>query len=298
MTHLSYNKGMDEFLNGDEDMNDNKNNENIVKPELVNLNKVPVGNENPTLNQERANIVSASIQANKAIDEKKAKEVNNTIKNGKHNKAWYTLVVLFFLGVTAVCLFGVYSLSKYLMKDTDESKTTTTTKISDLSHFLNYLKDGTKVRKYQSEHYILLLGKDNLDLNQKKNYYLLLQTGENGILNKKDGTYTISEDGVLLDGNKYTFDEKGISYQGEVLASKDSEMKYYQYQDNEKSYFLLINGTIKGEYAQFIVSSTNQTQVMSGVYTETKDSIKFLNYEFKKNNEGIIYQNYTLKMYS
>ncbi len=280
-------------------MNENKNNDHIVKPELVDINKVQKGNVNPTLNQERANIVSASIQANQAIDEKKAKEVNNTIQNGKHNKASYVLIVLFLIVVIGCVLIGVYSLSKYLMEDTEKTTTTpTTTKMSEEKRFKSYLNDGTKVRKYQSAHYILLLGKYNVDLKEKKNYYLLLQTDENGILSKKDGTYTVNEDEILLDNEKFTFNESGINYGGEVLATKDTEMKYYQYQDSGISYLLLINGTIKGEYAQFIISTPNNTEVLSGPYTETKENIQFLTFDFKKTSEGIVYQNYTLKMYS
>ena len=51
-------------------MNNQDNRENnIVNPELVDLNKIQVDKQDNMLNRERSNIVSASIQANNAIDE-------------------------------------------------------------------------------------------------------------------------------------------------------------------------------------------------------------------------------------
>ena len=77
-------------------MNNQDNRENnIVNPELVDLNKVQVENQDNMLNRERSNIVSASIQANNAIDEKKALDVNNEIKIKKVNPIVKILVIIF-----------------------------------------------------------------------------------------------------------------------------------------------------------------------------------------------------------
>ena len=77
-------------------MNNQDNRENnIVNPELVDLNKVQVDKQDNMLNRERSNIVSASIQANNAIDEKKALDVNNEINIIRVNRILIILVIIF-----------------------------------------------------------------------------------------------------------------------------------------------------------------------------------------------------------
>ena len=111
-------------------MNDNNSqNKNYVTPEKVDLTKVEVNQENKgALNRERDNIISASIQANEAIDEKSAAVVNNTIKVKKRNPFISLLIGLFFISIAGVlAYFGFRLLEDYIKKDDAKYTTTTTT---------------------------------------------------------------------------------------------------------------------------------------------------------------------------
>ena len=98
-------------------MNNQDNRENnIVNPELVDLNKVQVNNQDNMLNRERSNIVSASIQANNAIDEKKALDVNNEIKLKKVNPIVKILVIIFAFILAGIGIFYAMNLVNKIMK--------------------------------------------------------------------------------------------------------------------------------------------------------------------------------------
>ena len=140
-------------------MNNQDNRENnIVNPELVDLNKVQVDKQDNMLNRERSNIVSASIQANNAIDEKKALDVNNEIKIKKVNPIVKILVIIFafiFAGI------GIYYAMKLVNKimTYDDPVTTTTTKVitTPISKIANYTTNTNIIRKYQSQNHIFLI---------------------------------------------------------------------------------------------------------------------------------------------
>ena len=140
-------------------MNDNNNqNKNYVTPEKVDLTKVEINQENKgALNRERDNIISTSIQANEAIDEKSAAVVNNTIKVKKRNPFVSLLIGLFFISIAGIlAYFGFRLLEDYIKKD-DAKYTTTTTTTKKVNFFENYTYDETKLRKYQNENSILIL---------------------------------------------------------------------------------------------------------------------------------------------
>lgn len=275
-------------------MNNNTNDTNS------NLNNNNIGNDT-MLNRERENIVEATIQANTSIDEEKALTVNDQIKVKKRNKFVIFLSVLFAIIVLIASSFGIYKLTHKIMTYDDEptTTTTTTTKLSELVRFENYLNNTDKVRKFASANYILMLSPYGYDLKDNKNYYLLLNISDNALINAKYGTYTLNEGILKLDDIELNYNESGISYNNESMRTYDTEMKYYQYKDNNKSYLLIINGTLRNEYALFIESDINNTTVKSIGYKETLESITLNDSTvFAKVNDNVTYNNYTLKMYS
>ena len=111
-------------------------------------------------------------------------------------------------------------------------------------------------------------------------------------------TFFLNEGVLKLDNQETPIGDNGITYNNESLKIFDTEMKYYLYKDNTRSYLLYINGTLKNEQYFFIDSSTI-TNVKLGSYTETLDSITLNdNTVFTKVNNDVTYNNYTLKMYS
>ena len=293
-----------EFNNNN--VNNNMDNNNLNNANMNNFNNQVVNNSvvnnqaDTMLNRERDNIVAATIDANAAIDEKKALDVNNQIKQKKVNKFVIFLAVLFAIVIIIVAGFGIVKLTNKAMTYGDESTTTsTTTKQSEQSKFLSYLNDQTKIRKFQGDNYILVLCPSGLDLTSaKKDYYILLNISSNGLLNAKYGTYILNEGVLKLDNQDISIGENAITYNNESLKIFDTEMKYYLYKDNTRSYLLYINGTLKNEQYFFIDSST-MTNVKLGSYTETLDSITLNdNTVFTKVNNDVTYNNYTLKMYS
>lgn len=288
-----------EFNNNVNNNLDNQNNGNVNNMNNLN-NNVVQPQADTMLNRERDNIVAATIDANASIDEKKALDVNNQIKNKKVNKFVIFLAVLFAIIVIAIAGYGIVKLTNKVMTYGDEPTTTsTTTKQSEESKFLSYLNDETKIRKFQGDNYILVLCPSGIDLTSaNRKYYILLNISANGLLNAKYGAYTLNEGVLKLDNQETPIGDNGITYNNESLKIYDTEMKYYQYKDNTRSYLLFINGTLKNEQYFFVDSSTT-TNVKLGTYKETLDSITLNdNTVFAKVNNDVTYNNYTLKMYS
>lgn len=285
-------------MNNNEFNNNNVNNGNGNNTNAFNNN---MNNQTDTmLNRERDNIVAATIDANAAIDEKKALDVNNQIKHKKTNKFVIFLAVLFALVVIIAAGYGIVKLTNKAMTYGDETTTTsTTTKQSEKSKLLSYLNDETKIRKFQSDNYILVLCPSGIDLTvANRKYYILLNISDNGLLNAKYGAYTLNEGVLKLDNQEIPIGDNGITYNNESLKIFDTEMKYYQYKDSTRSYLLFINGTLKNEQYFFLESATT-TNVKLGTYKETIDSITLNdNRVFTKVNNDVTYNNYTLKMYS
>ncbi|MCX4365290.1 MAG: hypothetical protein OSJ70_05915 [Bacilli bacterium] len=285
-------------MNNNEFNNSNVNNGNGNNTNAFNNN---MNNQTDTmLNRERDNIVAATIDANAAIDEKKALDVNNQIKHKKTNKFVIFLAVLFALVVIIAAGYGIVKLTNKAMTYGDETTTTsTTTKQSEKSKLLSYLNDETKIRKFQSDNYILVLCPSGIDLTvANRKYYVLLNISDNGLLNAKYGAYTLNEGVLKLDNQEMPIGDNGITYNNESLKIFDTEMKYYQYKDSTRSYLLFINGTLKNEQYFFLESATT-TNVKIGTYKETIDSITLNdNRVFTKVNNDVTYNNYTLKMYS
>ena len=146
--------------------NNQNNNDNIVTPTQVNLNNVQVDpNQDNFLNRERENIVSATIQANQAIDKTQAKEVNNEFKIKKNNSLVATLIIGVGLIVAVVLGLGVVKLMKEAENyGTQDQTTTTTTKLTAFEQSMQYLTNYSKVRKYQNTSYVLMLSPESFDM--------------------------------------------------------------------------------------------------------------------------------------
>lgn len=287
-------------------MYNNDNEKNIVTPEKVDLNKVQVNNNDNMLNRERDNIVSATIQANRAIDKDKARNVNDSIKVKKMNP-----VVMFF-SVTAVlliaALFSVIVLQgvkKAMTFDDVSTSTTTTTKQSEKNIQIAYLNDFLKVRKYQSSTQVLLLSPKSYDMVNNKYFYMLITLGEKEPKSIEYGTYFVKGDTVKLEGHnektikELSLTENGLTLNNDLLKKFDTEMKYYQYQGTSEKEILIINGTLYNEYALYITTNSSITEYNIYDFEETKEYIKLENgYTFTKDGMNVLKDNKTYNLTS
>ena len=236
-------------------MNDNNNqNKNYVTPEKVDLTKVEINQENKgALNRERDNIISASIQANQAIDEKSAAVVNNTIKVKKRNPFVSLLIGLFFISIAGIlAYFGFRLLEDYIKKD-DAKYTTTTTTTKEVNFFENYTYDETKLRKYQNENSILILFPKMAFNNYR---YIYTEKDESGVIKYEEGTYNIQNKTIKLvsseaTSNTFNIGESSLEYGEQQLSMYDQELKYYIKQNQEIESILIINGTVDNSFAYY-----------------------------------------------
>ncbi|MCH5166694.1 MAG: hypothetical protein J1F35_02255 [Erysipelotrichales bacterium] len=269
-------------------MNNNETqNNNYVTPEQVDLSKVNVVKQDTTLNRERDNIVSASIQANSAINEESAKTVNNTIKVKKKNPVISLIIGLFFIAIAGgLSYVGYRLLDDYIKKD-DARHTTTTTTTQEVNRFHEYLVNYSKLRKFQNSNTILILLPTIYPKTQK---YMLFNTSEEGILYQEEGTYNIvnnvlgltsSEDGYRT----FVITEINLIADGISLDTFDQEVKYYAQTQEEIERILVINGTTNNEVAYYCdlgVCSIHK-------YTEDAEAITLDNgITFAKNENNII----------
>lgn len=269
--------------------NNNQNNQNnYVKPEQVDLTKVNVDQTNAgALNRERDNIISATIQANDAINEKEAKTVNNTIKIKKKNP-----FLIIFVGIIAIAFagFGAYLgyklMDDYLVRE-DNKTTTTTTTTKKINHVDVYAKNFNKARKFANKDTVLVLAPKLVGLADS---YMLTKNSNAGIQGKEVGTYSINDEEVILtssDGvvHKYLINENGLLSEGNVLNMYDSEMKYYTYTDGVNSEVLIINATMFNEIAYYNGAGVNALYS----YKETGESITLdESLIFTKNGKNIL----------
>lgn len=259
----------------------NNDEKNIVTPEKVDLSKVQVNNNDNMLNRERDNIVSATIQANRAIDKEKARNVNDSIKVKKMNP-----IIMFFAVSAVIIVAALLSLvvlqgvKKAMTFDDVTTTTTTTTKQTELSKQLAYLNDFNIVRKYQSEKQVLLLTPKSYDLSNNKYFYMLIGLGEKASTSIEFGTYYVKGDVVKLEEHnakiirELSVVDEGLSLNNEVMKKFDTEMKYYQYKGDNEAELLLINGTLYNEHAMYITSTKTGTKYNVYKFEETKEYIK------------------------
>lgn len=267
--------------------NQNKPNNNYVIPTKVDLDKVNVNNQDNALNRERDNIISASIQANQAINEKQAKTVNNTIKLKKRNPFVSLLIGVFFIGIAGALTYGVYLLTSNYLKKEEEKYTTTTTTTARVNYFQNYITNFKTLRKFQNENTILLLLPD---LAGGLKRYIMVNTSENGIISETYGTYNIVNGELSLVGQDNTYKsltvgESSLESATLNLDMYDQEIKYYVVNNPEIEQMLIINGTLANEFACLV----NNEVFSFFKYTETYDAITLDNGQvFTKQGNSVI----------
>ncbi len=284
---------------------DNQNKENggyndgIVQPTSVNT--TPVSAQDTMLNRERENIVSATLQANEAIDETKARDVNDQIANKKMNPLKLGIIVVVILLLTGIITYFGYHIVKRIMTYDDPITTEPTRSTRPANKVMTFLEKN-RVHKFESDqeftinnigydHYILLLAPNNTDLKDNNNYYLLIIGNEAG-LNTESGTYTIENDTIKV-GNytlKINDDHLYLDTYDLKLKIMDTEMKYYTYNDEVNAYTLIINGTPKYEYALFIDSNLNRTNIYRSSFIEDRENIRLEDDKlFLKSEVGVNY---------
>lgn len=276
--------------------NDNKEN-NYVIPEQVDLTKVNVDQTNKgALNRERDNIISATIQANDAINEKQAKVVNNSIKVKKRNPFITFLVGLIAISLASVGAYLGFKLMDNYLKNEENKTTTTTTTTQAVNHVALYTSNRNKVRKYQNEDTILLLTPKMSGL---VDTFIYLKKGTGGIISQELGTYNINEDTIDLLGNngkKYVYNvtREGLISSEETLNMYDSEMKYYTYRNETTTELLILNATLNNEIAYYVSTSGNNGLF---TFTETDNAITLDNGTvFTKNGMNIQVNGLTLNL--
>ena len=277
--------------------NDNQNNEknNYVIPESVDLSKVNVDTkEDNSLNRERDNIISASIQANQSINEESAIKVNDSIKVEKRNPIVSLFIGILLIGFAAFLAFlGYKLLSEYIKKD-DTKYTTTTTTTHEVNHFYEYISNFSILRKFQNDNNILILlprMSSNIDR------YIYFSISSNGIINKEEGTYNIKNEVIGLastldDYKTFILSDKALVADGVILNMYDQEVKYYRSNSDTTTKLLIINGTSLNEIAYYYEDDNYGFHN----YIETGQSITLDNGQvFTKTENDIINNGETFK---
>lgn len=279
--------------------NENNNNNNYVAPKSVDLNNANLEEASDILNRERTNIVSATLQANSAINVQEAKNVNNTIKVKKKKPLINALIVLLCLAIGGALIFFVIKYSKEFI-DYGEEKTTTTTTTSLNLHtkVFNYLNDLTKVRKFETSSRILFLLPEKFDLVNNNLYYFSIDKNETSVINQSYGTYTIVDETLVLDTNeKFDITEGGISYNYVISNIYDDEYKYYYSKSEGYNSLLLINGTLRCETSLYLTSDTVSTNIMMSGFQEDQNAITLNNgIVFNKVDKSLVNNNNSLTL--
>lgn len=277
--------------------NNDNNKNNYVTPEQVDLSKVTVDQTNKgSLNRERDNIISATIQANDAINEGEAKVVNNAIKIKKRNPILTLLVGLIAIILAGAGAYFGYKLMDDYLKFQDNKTTTTTTTTQVINHVSIYTNNRNKVRKYQNDDTILIL---TPKISGLLNTYIYLKKNNDGIISQEIGSYNISDEVIDLIGNNgehhvFVISNKGLVTDGVILNMYDSEMKYFTYSNESTAELLILNATLNSEIAYYV-----STSGINGLFkfTETADAISLENGTiFTKNDMNINKNGITLTL--
>lgn len=270
--------------------NENNNKNNYVAPKSVDLNNANLNEASDILNRERTNIVSATLQANSAINENEAKVVNNAIKVKKKNPIINALIVLICLVVGGFLIFFVLKYSKEFIDNGEETTTTTTTRMNLHTKVLNYLSDLSKVRKFETSSRIIFLLPEKFDLVNNSLYYFSIDKNDSSVINESYGTYTIVEETLILDnGERFEITEGGISQNDIILNIYDDEYKYYYSKSEEYNSLLLINGTLRCETSLYLTSNATSTNIIISAFEEDDNNIIMSNgVVFNKQDKVIV----------
>lgn len=279
--------------------NENNNSNNYVAPKSVDLNNADLREASDILNRERTNIVSATLQANSAINVEDAKVVNNAIKVKKKNPLINALIVIISLIVGGALIFFALKYSKeFIDKGEEPTTTTTTTRLNMHTKVLNYLTDLSKVRKFETSSRILFLLPGSFDLVNNSLYYFSIDKNEASVINQTYGTYTIVDEALVLDNNeRFEITEGGISQNDIILNIYDDEYKYYYSKNEGYNSLLLINGTLKCETSLYLTSDTISTNIIMSGYQEDQNVITLSNgMVFQKIDKSLVYNNNNLTL--
>lgn len=273
--------------------NNNNQNNNYVTPEKVDLNKVVVDKSNEgALNRERDNIISASIQANDAIDEKMAKDVNNTIKVKKKNPLISLLIGVFFVGIACVLAYMGFRLLQGYIKYDDNKHTTTTTTTQKVNYFANYTYDSNKLRKFQNDNSILILLPTMLT---NLSRYIYIENGVDGLLKEEEGTYNIKDGTIILVSDNstqkiYNIEENNLKGGDIILNMYDQEYKYYINKTSNIDGILIVNANQDKKFAYIYDVNTHKF----ADYTESSANITLSTGEiYTKSGFNLVYNDIT-----
>ena len=230
--------------------------------------------------RERENIIVATNNANKSIDEIKVNDVNNRIKVKKKNPFIKILIIILCL-IVAISLtyYGV----KYINKKMDEITSTSTTTLKNDDSVKTYINNINRVRKLKNDKEIMFLFPANTN-----NLVVSIDIQTFSLISSTYGTYNIMSDkiSILYDNElkDYYFTKNGLKNDEELIID-DSEFKYYTSADE----IILINASSEFQNA-YIVTSSNVT---SDTFLEDDESITIGDKKFSKKGDDLLYNGIT-----
>jgi hypothetical protein len=266
----------------------NNDEKGYVTPTPVDTNQT-VNPGDTMLGRERENIIVATNQVNKSINEEQIKETNNKIKYKK------TPLIVKFLSIV-ITLLIIFFVSFYVIKYASnfikegEVKEETTTTISALKKSQDYFNKDT-VRKYETEGKILLFLPKEYN-----NTVYYIEYDNTGVTNTSVGNYTDDSIELTMD-EEYTYEvsNNGLMINGVEYKINSGELKYYTYKDNKNLNILIINATPNALRGLYI----NNNNYLEGSYMEYEDKITItdsLEHVFIKNGDTLTYNGVNLSL--
>ena len=274
-------------------INDRNDSHNVVAPTQVNQNVVHVSTHDTILGRERSNIVNATIQANKGIDEKKAEQINNKFQMEEKTQMQKFLVTVGIIMGCLVALILIFKVIKFVGDKTAATvapTTTTTTTTSVLDKTTAYVTANSKVRRFSDDNNIMFLLPTGFNVSQHTSGIFIKANISKTPTTFLKGTYHIKAGNIQLTCDDktlltYTITEAGIASGSELLKVNDSEYKYY----GAEGEMLLVNGTPGHNFAYYLGGTANSLTVAYGESSETQQAISIIGkLEYKKLPNGNI----------
>jgi len=265
-------------MNGN--LNDRNDSHNVVKPTELNTRVVQVNtntNRETILGRERANIVSATVQANNNLDKKKAEQINNkfNIEEKTQMQKFLTGVAIFMIiAIALILLFKGIKLLGDTAKTLTETTTTTTTTQSPLNKNMAYVTSNTILRKFTDSSRVLILLPHGLCVDQQSKGLYIYTTITNDSLYSSKGTYRVIGGKMQLVSDKneimtFTINNDGLQSEDVLLKVNSNEVKYYA-RDNE---VLVVNGTVGKSFAAYVGGEPGTQKFIYGKSSEDNNNI-------------------------
>ena len=265
-------------MNGN--INDRNDSHNVVKPTELNTRVVQVNtntNRETILGRERANIVSATVQANNKLDKKKAEQINNkfNIEEKTQMQKFLTGVAIFMIiAIALILLFKGIKLLGDTAKSLTETTTTTTTTQSPLNKNMAYVTSNTILRKFTDSSRVLILLPHGLCVDQQSKGLYIYTTITNDSLYSSKGTYRVIGGKMQLVSDKneimtFTINDDGLQSEDVLLKVNSNEVKYYA-RDNE---VLVVNGTVGKSFAAYVGGEPGTQKFIYGKSSEDNNNI-------------------------